>query len=199
MPFIILDLFGVITIGSYKETCQWIAKKYQLDYDAVYQVVYHKYFTAATMGKMTEAQSFALAVKELNLNETGAELRKIHISFQKLNKPIIKLAQDWKNKKAEIVVFSKNTPRQFNEIVNLYRLNRYFPVIINSYNLGLEKKSKEAMEYLLKRFSHSPAETLLIDDQDYNFINAKKIGIETVLYQNPAQLKREVRNWLNKF
>jgi HAD superfamily hydrolase (TIGR01509 family) len=199
MPFIILDLFGVITIGSYKETCEWIAKKYQLDYDTAYQVVYHKYFTAATMGKMTEAQSFALAVKELNLNETGAELRKIHISFQKLNKPIIKLAQDWKNKNAEIVVFSKNTPRQFNEIVSLYRLNRYFPVIINSYNLGLEKKSKEAMEYLLKRFGHSSAETLLIDDQDYNFINAKKIGIETILYQNPAQLKREVRNWLNKF
>lgn len=199
MPLIILDLFGVLTLGSYKETCLWISKKYHLDYNEVYKVAYHKYFSAATLGKITEAKSFSLAAKELGLLETGAELRKIHLSFMKLNIPIFRLAQTWQKRGVKVVVFSKNTPPQFNEIVRLFNLRQYFPIIINSYNLGLEKKSIEALNYLLKRFKATPSQALMIDDQDYNFINADKIGIKALLYKTPVKLEREVNNWMKKF
>lgn len=192
MPIVILDLFGVLTLGSYQNTCHWITKKYHLDYNDVYQIVYHKYFTAATLGKITEAKSFSLAAKELNLDETGAELRKKHMSFQKLNIPILKLAQSWQAKGIKVVIFSKNTPPQFNEIVRLFNLRRYFPVIINSYNLRLEKKSEEAMKYLLQRFKIKPDQTIFIDDQAYNFVNADKMGIKTILYKSPMQVKKVV-------
>lgn len=198
MPFIILDLFGVITLGSYKEICSWISKKYSLDYENVYRVVYHEYFSAAALGEITEAQSFCLAAKDLGLKETGAELRKRHLSFQKLNQSVLRLAKVWQKEGARIVVFSKNTPRQFNEIVRLFGLRQFFPIIINSYNLGLEKKSAEALEYLLKKFKADPRQSLMIDDQEYNFVNAKKIGIKAILYKTPEQLKTDVNSWIRK-
>jgi HAD superfamily hydrolase (TIGR01509 family) len=197
-PVIILDLFGVLVLGSYKDTCQWIGDKYQLDYSFVYDIVYHKYFSDATRAKITEAKSFSLACKELALEEKGKELRQIHLSFQKLNKEVLSLVLDWQKQGAKVVVFSKNTPQQFNEIVRLFNLRNYFPVIINSYNLKLEKKSKQALNYFFKRFKVTKDQVLMIDDQAYNFINAKKMGIGTVLYKNSSQLKREVNGWLKK-
>jgi HAD superfamily hydrolase (TIGR01509 family) len=198
MPLIILDLFGVLVLGSYKDTCLFIANKYSLDYDFVYDIVYHKYFSAATKGKITEAQSFSLACKELALEEKGKELRQIHFSFQKLNKEVLSLALDWQKQGAKVVVFSKNTPQQFNEIVRRFNLRAHLLIIINSYNLKLEKKSKQALNYFFKRFKVTKDQVLMIDDQEYNFINAKKMGMGTVLYKNPSQLKREVNNWLKK-
>lgn len=202
IPFIILDLFGVLTLGSYKNTCLWISKKYHLNYNYVYQIVYYKYFSLAALGKnskISEAKSFSLAVKELNICETGPQLRMMHMSFQKLNRPVLRLAQSWQKRGARIVIFSKNTPQQFNEIVRMFSLRKYFPAIVNSYNLGLEKKSSKALRYLLKRFKSVPRHTLMIDDQAYTFVNADKIGIKTLLYKNPVQLKREVNMWLKKF
>jgi HAD superfamily hydrolase (TIGR01509 family) len=198
-PVMILDLFGVLVLGSYNDTCQWVSDKYQLDYSFVYDIVYHKYFSDATRAKITEAQSFKLAAQELNLEETGKQLREIHLSFQKLNKEVLDLAQTWQKKGAQIVVFSKNTPQQFNEIVRLFNLRDYFPVIINSYNLKMEKKSKQALNYFLKRFKTTKDQVLMIDDQAYNFINANKMGIKTILYKSPKQLKKEVSAWLVKF
>lgn len=198
MPLIILDLFGVLVLGSYKDTCLFIANKYSLDYDLVYDIIYHKYFTMATKGQITEAQSFSLACKELALEEKGKELRQIHLSFQKLNKEVLSLALDWQKQGVRVVVFSKNTPQQFNEIVRRFNLRAHLPIIINNYNLKLEKKSKQALNYFFKRFKVTKDHILMIDDQAYNFINAKKMGMGTVLYKNPSQIKREVNSWLKK-
>lgn len=199
MPFIILDLFGVLSLGSYKDTCSWVVKNYNLNYDQVYQVMYYKYFSNAALGKMSEAEAFRLTAKELGLKETGSELRKIHISFQTLNNPILEMAKSWQEQGVKIVIFSKNTPQQFNEVVRTFHLRKYFPYIINSYNLGTEKKSVKALRYLLAKFKARAKETLMIDDQAYNFVNAEKMGMTTVLYKNPGQLKREVASWLKGF
>lgn len=199
MPFIILDLFGVISSGSYKDTCSWVVNKYNLDYDQVYQVMYYKYFSNAALGKISEAEAFRLTAKELGLKETGAELRKIYLSFQTLNKPILEMAKSWQEQGVKIVIFSKNTPQQFNEVVRTFHLREYFPHIINSYNLGIEKKSVKALRYLLTKFKAKAKETLMIDDQAYNFVNADKMGMTTILYKNPGQLKKEVNSWLKGF
>ena len=53
IKLIIVDYYGVLTLGSYKDTCRWLAKKYKMNFDDVYRIIYHKYFTPATLGKLT--------------------------------------------------------------------------------------------------------------------------------------------------
>jgi hypothetical protein len=57
--------------------------------------MHYKYFSKAALGKMSEAEAFRLTVKELGLKESGPELRKIHLSFQTLNIPILEMAKSW--------------------------------------------------------------------------------------------------------
>lgn len=160
-----------------------------MPFDFVYEIVYHKYFTQAALGKITEKQSFEYAIQELNLEENWRELRKKHLSFQKLNKTNFKYFLFLKNKGYSILLFSKNTPEQFNYVLKKYKIKRYFKNIINTFDLKLPKASKKTIDLVLKKYNARPKNTIMIDDQDFNLIEPKKMGIKTILYYNHRQMK----------
>ncbi|MBU0597480.1 hypothetical protein KKF61_00610, partial [Patescibacteria group bacterium] len=67
IKLIILDLYGVIVLGSYKETCIYMSKKYKLSFQLLWDTFYVKYFNQAALGKITDQQSFQYAIRELNI------------------------------------------------------------------------------------------------------------------------------------
>lgn len=193
IKLIIIDFYGVMMQGSYKDTCQWIAKKYQLNYDHVYDVVYHKYFSAAVLGKITEQESFEEAIKELGLTESWQELLKKHLSFQVLNEDVFNLAREFQEQGITTLILSKNTPGQFNYALDKYKIRQHFPHIINTFDLKLPKASPETVAYVLKKFNVKPAETIMIDDQDFNLTEPEKIGVTTLLYSSFPDLQSKLQ------
>ena len=192
IKLVIVDFYGVMTTGSYKDTCQWIAKKYNLDYKKIYDVVYHKYFSRAAMGKITEAQSFALSAKELGLTETWLELRERHLSFQKLNKSVFGICKKLQRQGIKILLLSKNTPGQFRENLARFKIRKHFKNIINTYDLRLPKSSIKTIRYVLNRFRVRPQEVIMIDDQTFNLVEPKKLGVKTILYKHFETLRNKL-------
>lgn len=192
IKLIIIDFYGVMTKGSYKETCKWLAEKYKLDYDYLYNIIYHKYFALAAVGKITEKQSFALPIKELNLKETWQELRKKHLSFQVLNKSVFSLCLKLQEEGYTILLLSKNTPEQFNYVLKKFRIRKYFKNIINTFDLGLPKSSVKTIKYVLKKYRVKPAEVIMTDDQDFNLVEPKRLGVKVILYKNFKDMKKEL-------
>lgn len=186
-----------MSFGSYQDTCRWLCRKYNFDYKKCYQVVYHKYFCQAVARKMTELQSFSRAAKELGIKENGQELRAKHLSFQKLNKSVFNLAKQLKERGYKILLLSKNTPGQFNEVAGRFGLSKYFD-IINTYCLGIDKGSPCLIKYILKKYKLKPQEVLMSDDQDFNLINPRKIGVNTILYKNFGDFKKKIVKILEK-
>lgn len=193
IKLIIIDLYGVMSVGSYKETCQWISSKYNIDFDTCYDIVYHKYFTPATLKKITEKQSFELAAKEIGMAEDWRTLRSKHLSFQHINKSVFNLARSLQSRGYKVLLLSKNTPGQFGYVVNKYNFRKYFDVI-NTYNIGYPKGSAKTMRYVLKKYKVKPQEVFFVDDQDFNLPKAKKLGVHTYLYKN----FKDFRKHLNK-
>ena len=196
IKLIIVDYYGVLTLGSYKNTCLWLAKKYKLDFDYVYQIIYHKYFSPAALGKITEKQSFALPVKELGLKETWRELRAKHLSFQKKNKPVFNYVLKLQQAGFTVLLLSKNTPQQFNEALKKIGTRKYFKNIINTFDLKLPKASAKMIKYVLKKFKVKPEQVIMIDDQDFNLVEANKLGVKTIYYKNFKQFKKELAGYL---
>ncbi|MCX6794447.1 MAG: HAD hydrolase-like protein [Candidatus Falkowbacteria bacterium] len=191
IKLIIIDLYGVMSFGSYQDTCRWLARKYDLDYKECYRIVYHKYFCRAAAGKISEAESFNLAAKELKIKESGSELRAKHLSFQRLNRPIYNLAIKLKKTGYKILLLSKNTPAQFKHVVEKFKLYDHFK-IINCYYFRMDKKSPGMMKYILKKYKLTPAEVLMTDDQDFNLTYAKKIGVKIILYKDFSSFKKQI-------
>jgi FMN phosphatase YigB (HAD superfamily) len=157
--------------------------------------VYHKYFCQAAAGKISEKESFALTAKVLKIKESGQELRAKHLSFQRLNRPVYNLAVKLKKRGYQILLLSKNTPAQFKEVVGRLGLFDHF-TIINSYYLKIDKKSPRLIKYLLKKYKLDPVEVLMTDDQNFNLIYPKKIGVKTILYQNFADFKKQLLKYV---
>ena len=197
IKLIIVDLYGVMSTGSYKDTCKWIAKKYHLDFKEVYEIVYFKYFTPATLGKMTEAQSFQRAVLELGIQEDWKKIRQLHLGFLKLNKPVFKLVKKLQANGHKILLLSKNTPPQFNWSVKNMGLKKTFKHIVNTFYLGLPKSSPKTMKWVCKKFKVRPQEILFCDDQAFNLVAAKKMGVKTILYKNFSQFTKEIKKYLS--
>ena len=198
IKLIIIDFYGVMTKGSYKETCQWLSKKYKLDYDYLYDIVYHKYFSKAAVGKLGELESFELPAKELGFKETGKELREKHLSFQKLRKPVFNLCKELQKKGYIILLLSKNTWGQFDYALRKMNIRRYFKNIINTFDLGYSKSSPKTIKYVLKKFKVKPEETIMVDDQDFNLVEPKKMGVKTILYKDFKQFKKELDEQFGK-
>jgi len=196
IKLIIIDLYGVMSVGSYKETCHWISKKYGHDFDKCYDIVYHKYFTPAALGEITERQSFAMAAKELGMEEDPKTFMSKHLSFQTINKSVFDYALTLKKKGCKILLLSKNTPGQFLHVVKQYKLKNFFDVI-NTFDLKLSKGSVATMKYVLKKYNVKAEEVFFVDDQDFNLPNAKKLGVYTYLYKNFKDFRKKLNKLLN--
>ena len=192
VKLIVVDFYGVLTLGSYKDTCRWIARTYKLYYPYVYKIVYHKYFNRAAVGKITEQESLQGAVDELGLPISWRQLRTKHLSFQRLNMPAYELFRRTQDRGYLILLLSKNTPEQFNEALRKLRIGHHFKHIINTYDLGLPKASPETMRYVLKRFRVRPNQVIMTDDQAFNLTAPRQLGVRVILYRNFKQFKRQL-------
>jgi len=196
IKLIIIDFYGVMTKGSYKETCQWLSRKYGGRYEDIYKVVYHKYFNMASLGKIKESRFLQAAMDELGYPLSGKEILKKHLSFQILNRRVFNLCRKLQVKGYKILLLSKNTPLQFKAVLKKMRMRKYFKNIINTFDLNLPKDSPKIIRYVLKKFKVRPEETIMIDDQSFNLTAAKKIGVKTILYKNFNQFKKKLERYL---
>lgn len=192
IKLIIVDFYGVMTIGSYKETCEWLAKKYKMDFKYLYDIVYHKWFCQAAIRKVTEQESFQGPIDELGLKENWREFRAKHLTFQKVNKPVFDLCRKLQRQGYKIFLLSKNTPWQFNYAFTKMHMRWYFRNYLNTYDLGWAKDSPKTIKWILKKFKVEPEEVIMADDQDFNLVEPAKIGVKTILYKDFRQFKKEL-------
>jgi len=81
--------------------------------------------------------------------------------------------------------------------LNIYRIERfglrnYFSFFLSSCFLHVRKPNEEIYRMALRIVQRRPEECLFIDDRKLNLESAQAIGIRTILYQNPAQLRGDL-------
>jgi len=63
-----------------------------------------------------------------------------------------------------------------------------------SGDAGVTKPDERIYRMLLERIGRPAGECIFIDDAEENVFAAEELGIRTILYRSPAQLKRELLN-----
>lgn len=193
IKLIIFDVYGPILNGGYPQTSQVLAKKYNRNWKEIYEVLYKKYFNQAAERKITQKEAWIFAVKELKLPISWKELRKIHYDLMSINNGVVNFVLLKIRKYPDIatLLLSKNTRSQLSDAKKKLNMHKSFNYVINTWELGLPKASRETMVYILGKFKLSANEVLYVDDQKENLIEAKKLGIKTILYQDLESFKKE--------
>jgi putative hydrolase of the HAD superfamily len=68
-----------------------------------------------------------------------------------------------------------------------------FPQVFLSFELGMAKPEKEIYEYAARMMDVGFEECVFIDDDEVNLETAKKLGMKTILFQSPEQLKKDLK------
>jgi len=192
IKLIIFDAYGVVITGGYPFTAQKVAKRFKINEQKAYKIIYG-FFNQAAERKISQKFAWEKAVQALNLPITGEELKQIHYSTFGLNRSILPMIKNWQKQEIKTLLLSKNTRPQFKDINDTFpELRKTFGKnIINTWELRLPKASKATMLYLFKRYKVKGNEVVMIDDQLQNLIEAKKLGVKSLVYKGLRELKKK--------
>ena len=88
-----------------------------------------------------------------------------------------------------------NEPLELNEYrIAAFHLRRDFQVFFSSCYLHTRKPEEMIYRIALEVTQRPPEECVFIDDRPLNLENPRKLGIKTIQYQDPEQLRAELRS-----
>jgi len=80
----------------------------------------------------------------------------------------------------------------FSHLYEKHEFFQYFENIIVSSDVFLIKPEKEIFQYMCDNYSINPATSIFIDDNHGNIDAAKEMNFQTILFENPTQLRQEL-------
>jgi putative hydrolase of the HAD superfamily len=196
MKTIIFDLGGVVLNRGIWIFEEYFSKKFNLPLEKIFQIMIKTHYKDYFSGKITEEEYWKNCLENLNIKTDWKKLRKKLINSFDTQKKVIKIIQNLKQKGYEIGLLSDQTKEWWPELNKKYNLSKNFDFIIIS---ALEKISKpDPKIYLLtlSKTKSKPEECIYIDDLEHNLLPAKKLGMQTILFENPEQLKKELTKLL---
>ena len=196
IKLIIFDCYGLVLNEGYPNTMKALAQKYGGNWRNYQDVFYHKYFNLAATRKIMQREAWLKAIKHFDLPVSWQKVRDLHYNLMKLDKRAVKLNQELNGKGYTTLLLSKNTRSQLADVTKKFGFKKIFKNIINTWELGLPKASEETLNVILKRFQVKPEEVIYIDDQENNLVDARKMGIKTILIKNFKNMKKELEKAL---
>lgn len=193
----IFDAAWVSWEGGIPVTAQYIAKKYKLNFNKVWQNL-DANFKHSWVNNLPSYSGFAKTAKEFNLPISGKELEEIHLKMHKANKATLEYANSLRKRGYKVIILSNNFKRYVDAFKKNFKLVKYFDAIYNSQELGLNKDKPEIFEYILNKYGVKPGEAIYIDDLEKGLPLPKSLGINVIQFNSIRQTKKEIDNLLRK-
>ncbi|PIY96837.1 MAG: hypothetical protein COY66_02830 [Candidatus Kerfeldbacteria bacterium CG_4_10_14_0_8_um_filter_42_10] len=197
IKLIIFDCYGLVLNEGYPNTAKALAKKYGGPWKKYYEIMYKKYFNLAAERKISQKEAWQNTVDYFQLPITWQELKDLHYHLFKINSQAIELNRELNKKGYKTLLLSKNTRSQFADTCRRFGLKKKFKNVINTWELGLPKASKETLKEIMKRFKVVAHEIIYADDQETNLKDARAMGVKTILVKNYPSFEKEIRGILN--
>jgi putative hydrolase of the HAD superfamily len=187
--------------GFYLNRGMWIAeekfaKKYQLPLERVVEVLIKENYKDYFSGKITEQEYWKRFLSDFDLKEDWKNLRKVLINSFKPQKGMPELIKELR-KNYRIGLLSDQTKEWWPHLNKKYKISDNFDFTIISAETGFHKPQIEIYKIALENANCKPKECLFIDDLEYNLEPAKKLGIQTLLFKNPDQIREDLQKLLN--
>lgn len=165
----------------------------QLD-DATFDRFWREYLPLYGAGKVTEAQLWEKAHRELGIREVSEKENLLGREFAKMTEvyaEVLEKVGELKNRKFKVAILS-NTNDSHSKIMRQNKIFEPFDHVFLSHVIGIRKPDPRIFKHVLKELNAKTNETLFIDDTPENVESAKKIGMKTILARSSAQIAKEI-------
>ncbi|MBI4097156.1 MAG: HAD family phosphatase [Candidatus Levybacteria bacterium] len=195
IKLIIFDLGGVVFTNGTKNFAKYLSEKYQKDFEETYNFLnYSDIGNGYREGKITRNGFWKKAKEELQLKEEVDELEKIWINCYDLITETKNIILQLKNK-YKLFYLSDNVRERVDALDKKYYFLEWFDDGIFSHDIGVRKPNPRIYELTLKKAQVRPEEAIFIDDKESSLPPAQNLGIKTILFTSPEQLRKDLKNF----
>jgi len=137
-------------------------------------------------------------VIENTKNRSGIDITIIENLFKNIPKELIpkqktlNLLREIYNTEHHLYVLSNMHPDSAKSLTENYSFWNYFRGIVFSCDIKMIKPNKNIFNYIISKYDLEIENTIFIDDTKENISTAKELGLKTILFDNPDQLRSEL-------
>lgn len=191
---IIFDLSEVQLKGFYGVE-KIIAKKLGLGEEETKQLLYIPELEQLFLGKISEDDYWGHVLEKNNWNISISELKRtIRNNIEAIDgtKEII---EQLHKKGFKLGLLSDHAREWIEYCEKKFKYHKLFHSKVYSFEIEARKPDEKTFFEILKRLNEKPETCLFVDDLQKNIDGAKKLGMDTILFKNPKQLKRDLKKF----
>jgi FMN phosphatase YigB (HAD superfamily) len=194
---IIFDLDGVYFTNGTKTAVGKIARKYYVQPDVVEEaLVNSKIGLMYRRGELTADDFWDIAKKEMDIPKADSKkLSKLWVESYLPDEEVIKVIKRMKKKKINLFFLSDNSGDRAKYMQKEFRFRKHFIGGVFSHKAHRTKiDGTDLFKLVIKMTGNHKKNILYIDDKKEHAEAARNAGIYAILYENPKQLRKDLRN-----
>lgn len=197
---IIFDLGGVLFTNGTKKFIKSLSSRYKIPRDKVKEIMDGKLGSEYREGKITRDEFWKKLLSQLHIDEEINTLEDEWINGYELIEGtrdiILELSKNYK-----VYYLSDNVRERVERINGKYSFFQWFEGGIFSHEVGVKKPHPQIYRLALEKASVHPNEAVFIDDKESCLPPAIEMGMTTILFTSPEQLRKELiqLNLVHKF
>jgi len=195
IKLIIFDLSGVCFTNEEPIYLADLCKKYKYDYKE-FDNFYQSLLVKAEKDEITGEQVWKEVLKRYPLPKTISQIVDEMMQLKQPHLETLNFAKELKDK-IKTVYLTNYNKLYWNAISKKFRMDEWFSEGFVSYHLKDRKPAIKCFEIILQKYNLKPEEIIFLDDSKPNLENAKKLGMNTILFTNINQLKRDIDNLIH--
>jgi len=187
----LFDLGGVLFTNGTKKFIKELSISHNIPEDKLRKVIDGEIGSLYRESKIMRDEFWKKVIEILQLPETANTLEQEWIEGYQIisgtKEIIIELS-----KKYKVFYLSDNVKERVDSLNKKFNFIRLFKGGIFSHEAGVRKPNQKIYELALHKSNSKPEETIFIDDKPHFFEPAKRLGIETILFTTPEELKKNL-------
>lgn len=192
---ICFDLDGVFFTTKGKNSFHnGLINEYAIEKDKIDFIMYKSPEMAQLVrGQITPQKFWEKFLELTNINATPQELTDRWIRDYEIDEEVLNAVKSAKEKGYKTCVCTNNNAIRLPLLIEKYKLNELFDVIVSSHEVGFAKPDKLIFQALLDKLKVQPEELVYSDDNFERLGGAKELGINTFQFCNFEQFLEELR------
>ena len=189
---VVFDLGGVIVDYTEQEYYKMLSRKYNIPYKKIFNT-FERLIKLGESGSILQEDLEKDARKLLNLHSDLMWV-KAFTMFGKTDNNMVKLIR--KMRKHYFIGLLTNINRSRYATATKYFINKDdFDMRFVSCYIKMRKPDMGIYKYMVKKIGFAANEIIFIDNMPKNLVNARKVGINCILFKNYNQLVHELKKY----
>jgi len=158
----------------------------------IHEKFHNEKLTLLFSGKISEVEYWRSLIRQNSWDIKIPTLKRlIRANFTEI-KGTREIIEELKTRGFKLGLLSVHAKEWIEFCEKKYDYHKLFDEVVYSFEIGKLKPAREPFEEILKRLKIKAQECIFIDDSKRNLSTADSLGIKTIHFKNPEQLRKDL-------